>query len=148
MYSGLFRHEKILAWKWMRYLCIISWVRLTTPATISDNTDCVHTSSYQVLCFVHFINRMALKCLVFMGFVVHVYGPISPLSPGLLMVRKTTRNTDAISQTIFSIKFSSMKIYEIFGTISLTFVSGIWNKNIATLVHIMAWCRPGDKPLP
>ena len=31
--------------------------------------------------------------------------------------------------------------------ISLKFVPKIRNNNVAALVHIMAWCRPGDKPL-
>ena len=54
---------------------------------------------------------------------------------------------DAISQTTFSYAFSWMKIFEfrIF-EISLKFVPKDPMNNIPSLVQIMAWRRPGDKP--
>ena len=52
--------------------------------------------------------------------------------------------TNNISQTTFSYVFSSMRISV---KISLKFVSKGPIKNILAWVQIMAWCRPGDKPL-
>ena len=56
---------------------------------------------------------------------------------------------DAIFQTISSNAFSWMKMYEIclHLVISLKFVPRVWINNIPALVQIMAWRRPGDKPL-
>ena len=54
---------------------------------------------------------------------------------------------DAISQTAFSNAFSRMKMHWISLKISLKFVSKVRIKNIPALVQIMAWRRPGDKPL-
>ena len=55
---------------------------------------------------------------------------------------------DAISQDdIFSSAFSWMKTYEISFNISLNFVPNVQINNIKTLIHIMAWHRPGNKPL-
>ena len=52
---------------------------------------------------------------------------------------------DTISQTIFSNEFCIMKWIPI--KLSLKFVPMCPIKNIPVLVHIMAWRRPGDKPL-
>ena len=52
----------------------------------------------------------------------------------------------AIPQTAFSNTFSWMKIW-ISINISLKFVPNGQNNNILALVQIMAWRRPGDKPL-
>ena len=52
----------------------------------------------------------------------------------------------AISQTTFSKAFSWMKIV-IFWWISLKLVPQGPINNIPALVQIMAWRRPGDKPL-
>ena len=55
---------------------------------------------------------------------------------------------DDISQTTFSNAFSWMKMYEFRLTeISLKFVLKVGINNIPTFVQIMAWRRPGDKPL-
>ena len=54
---------------------------------------------------------------------------------------------DAISQTTFSNEFSWMKLYEYRLNIPLKFVPQGPNNNIPALVQIMAWRRPGDKPL-
>ena len=51
-----------------------------------------------------------------------------------------------IFQTTFSNAFSWLKIYE-FRLKSLKFVPKCRINNIPALVHIMAWRRPGDKPL-
>ena len=50
---------------------------------------------------------------------------------------------DAISQTTFSSAFSWMKMYEF----RLKFVPKGPINNLPALVQIMAWCRPGAKPL-
>ena len=52
-----------------------------------------------------------------------------------------------ISQTILSNAFSWMKILEFRLKISLKFVPESPINNIPPLVQIMAWRRPGDKPL-
>ena len=49
---------------------------------------------------------------------------------------------DAISQTTFLSAFSWIKMM-----ISLRFVPKSLINNIPALAQIMAWCRPGDKPL-
>ena len=54
---------------------------------------------------------------------------------------------DAISQTTFSSTFSWMKMFEFRLKISLKFVVKGLIDNILALVQIMAWRRPGDKPL-
>ena len=55
---------------------------------------------------------------------------------------------DAISQTTFSNAFSWMKMHEFrLRFISLKFVPKVRIDNIPALVQIMAWRRPGDKPL-
>ena len=54
---------------------------------------------------------------------------------------------DALFQTTFSNGFSWMKMYEFRLKISLKFVPKGLINNIPSLVHIMAWRRPGDKPL-
>ena len=54
---------------------------------------------------------------------------------------------DAISQTTFSSAFSWMKIFEFPIKISLKFVPKRSINNIPALVQIMAWRRPGAKPL-
>ena len=56
---------------------------------------------------------------------------------------------DAISQTTFSNAFSWIKMFEltILIKISLKFVPKGPINNIPALVQIMAWCRPGNKPL-
>ena len=54
----------------------------------------------------------------------------------------------AILQTIFSDAFSGMKIYEFqLEKISLNFFPNGQINNIPTLIQIMAWHRPGNKPL-
>ena len=53
----------------------------------------------------------------------------------------------AIFQTTFSHAFSWMKIYEFRKKISLTFVPKGPIENIPALVQLMAWRRPGNKPL-
>ena len=53
---------------------------------------------------------------------------------------------DSISQTTFSNAFSWMKIYELRLYFTEVVLTGSVN-NIPALVQIMAWCRPGDKPL-
>ena len=53
----------------------------------------------------------------------------------------------AIFQTTFSNEFSWMKMYEYRLQISLKFVPQGPINNIPALVQIMAWRRPGDKPL-
>ena len=52
---------------------------------------------------------------------------------------------DAISQTTFSSAFSWMKMFEF--RLKLTFVPKGPINDIPALVRIMAWRRPGDKPL-
>ena len=54
---------------------------------------------------------------------------------------------DGILQTTFSNAFSGMKMYEFRFKISLKFVPKIRINNIPALVQIMAWRRPGGKPL-
>ena len=54
---------------------------------------------------------------------------------------------DAISQTAFSSAFYWMKMYELRLKNSLKFVPKGPISNIPALVQIMAWRRPGDKPL-
>ena len=54
---------------------------------------------------------------------------------------------DAISQTTFSSIFYWMKMYELRFKNSLKFVPKGPINNIPALVQIMAWRRPGDKPL-
>ena len=54
---------------------------------------------------------------------------------------------DAIVQTTFSNAFSWMKMYQFSLRISLKFVPKFQINNIPALVQIMAWRRPGDKPL-
>ena len=53
----------------------------------------------------------------------------------------------AISQTTFSNAFSWMKMFEFPIKISLKFVPKGPINYISALVQIMAWRRPGDKPL-
>ena len=53
---------------------------------------------------------------------------------------------DAISQTTISSAFSWMKMFEL-RSISLRIVPKGSINTILALVQIMAWCRPGDKPL-
>ena len=53
----------------------------------------------------------------------------------------------AIFQTTVSNGFSWMKMYEFRIEVSLKFVPKGPINNIQSLVQIMAWCRPGDKPL-
>ena len=53
----------------------------------------------------------------------------------------------AVLQTTFSNAFSWKKMCEFFIKISLKFVPKGLIDNIPSLVQIMAWCRPGDKPL-
>ena len=53
----------------------------------------------------------------------------------------------AISQTTLSNAFSSMKMLRVSIEISLKFVPNGPINNITALVKIMAWRRPGDKPL-
>ena len=53
----------------------------------------------------------------------------------------------AIFQTTFSNTFSWMKMYQFRLKISLKFVPKSPINNIPALVHIMAWRRPGHKPL-
>ena len=50
----------------------------------------------------------------------------------------------AILAMIFSNAFSWM---EILLMISLKFDPRVWIDNIPTLIQIITWCRPGDKPL-
>ena len=54
---------------------------------------------------------------------------------------------NAFSQTTFSNVFSWMKMCEFLLKISLTFVPKAPINNIPSLVQIMVWRRPGDKPL-
>ena len=54
---------------------------------------------------------------------------------------------DAISQTTLFKRIFGNKNVRIFIEISLKFVPKGPINNISTLVQIMAWCRPGDKPL-
>ena len=56
-------------------------------------------------------------------------------------------NIAAILQTTFSNAFSWIKNAWISPKISLKFVPKVRINIIQALVHIMAWCRPGDKPL-
>ena len=53
----------------------------------------------------------------------------------------------AIFQTIFSNVFSLMKMLTFRLKISLKFVPNGPINNISAMVQIMAWRRPGDKPL-
>ena len=53
----------------------------------------------------------------------------------------------AIFQTIFSNTLFLKRKYANFDKISLKFVSKGPINNIPALVQIMAWPRPGDKPL-
>ena len=66
---------------------------------------------------------------------------------GLLLTHWGRDKMDAISQTTFSDAFSWMKNAWILLEISLKFVPKVQINNIPALVHIMAWRRPGDKPL-
>ena len=52
----------------------------------------------------------------------------------------------AIFQTTFSGEFSRIKMYEFRLTLLKFVLNGPIN-NITALVQIMAWRRPGDKPL-
>ena len=54
---------------------------------------------------------------------------------------------DAISQTTPSSAFSWMKIFEFRIKFQWSFVPKCPINNKPALVQIMAWCRPGDKPL-
>ena len=54
---------------------------------------------------------------------------------------------DAISQMTFSSAFSWMKMFEFWLKFPLKFVLKSPIDNIPALVQIMAWRRPGDKPL-
>ena len=54
----------------------------------------------------------------------------------------------AFFQTTFSKAFCSLKMYKFYlNKISLTLVPKAPINNIPALVQIVAWCRPGDKPL-
>ena len=53
----------------------------------------------------------------------------------------------AIFQTTFTYAFFLMKMNEIRLKISLKFVPKVAINNFPSLVQIMAWRRPGDKPL-
>ena len=55
--------------------------------------------------------------------------------------------TDVISQTTFSTAFPWLKIFEIRLKLKLKCVPTGSINNIPALVRIMAWRRPGDKPL-
>ena len=70
--------------------------------------------------------------------------------PGLIAQELTHWGRDnmaAISQTTFSNAFSWMKNAWISLKISLKFVPNVRIDNIPALVQIMAWRRPGEKPL-
>ena len=54
---------------------------------------------------------------------------------------------DAIFQTTFSNGFSWMKMHEFRLKLTLKFLPKELINNIPALVQIMAWHRPGDKPL-
>ena len=53
----------------------------------------------------------------------------------------------AISQTTFWNAFSWITLYEFRSTFHWVLFLGDQTSDIPTLVHIMAWRRPGDKPL-
>ena len=66
-----------------------------------------------------------------------------------LLTHWSQDNMDEISQTIFLNAFSWIKIYDIWISIDISqklFPKGP-NHNIPALIQIMAWPRPGDKPL-
>ena len=54
---------------------------------------------------------------------------------------------DTILQTTFSSAFFWMKMFEFRWKVSLKFVPKDLINNIPALVQMMAWRRPGDKPL-
>ena len=54
---------------------------------------------------------------------------------------------DVISKTTFSCAFSWLKIFEFRLNFNEVFFPKDPINNIPALVHIMSWCRPGDKPL-
>ena len=54
---------------------------------------------------------------------------------------------DAISQTTFSIAFSCLKMFKFRLRFPIKFVAKGPINNTPALFQIMAWCRPGDKPL-
>ena len=53
----------------------------------------------------------------------------------------------AISQTTFSSAFSWMKMFNFRSKFHWSLFLRVWLTNIPSLVQIMAWCRPGDRPL-
>ena len=66
---------------------------------------------------------------------------------GLALTHWGRDEIDAIVQTTFWNAFSWMKKYELSLKISLKFVPKFQINNIPALIQIMAWRRPGDKPL-
>ena len=56
------------------------------------------------------------------------------------------QNGQHYAENIFKYIFSN--IFCILILISLKFISKIPNDNNSTLVHVMAYCQTGDKPLP
>ena len=76
-----------------------------------------------------------------------------PHLPGTNEFRESPFNTlssgkmDAISQTTFSNAFSRMKTYEFRLRFHWSLFLRVQLTNIPALVQIMAWSRPGDKPL-
>ena len=66
---------------------------------------------------------------------------------GILLKHWGRDEMDAISQTTFSNAFSWMKIFEHRLEFHMKFVPKDPINNILALVQIMAWGRPGDKPL-
>ena len=53
----------------------------------------------------------------------------------------------AISQTTFSNAFSWMKVHAFCSKFRWGFATKVQINNITEVVQIMAWCRPGGKPL-
>ena len=70
----------------------------------------------------------------------------SPRLRGHLLTHWGRDKMAAIYQTTFSNAFPWMKMYEIWLKVHWSVRKGSIN-NVATLVLIMAWRRPGDKPL-
>ena len=98
---------------------------------------------------IYYINRV--KCGVYLIYSVHfgvsIWRIKYPIKWSALLTHWGRDKMDAISQTIFSSVFFLNENVWIPKTISLKFVPKGPINNIPSLVQIMAWCRPGDKPL-
>ena len=90
-------------------------------------------------------HRTYLRCTKDLHYIMQFSQDCSIVMASELLTHWGRDKIDAISQTIFSNAFSWMKMLEY--RLKLKFVPKGLINNIPALVQIMAWRRPGDKPL-